>query len=685
MSAGAAGRVPVLRFWAAVLLCGGLFVLTRVFLIFHPQDAGWMPLVDEMSTGNIAWGLDTGLVMPIPLYQTKPFAPGTLFEGLLSIPFRALVGPNLLALKLAAVAWNLAALVMWMALAWRFFGPGPGLGVGMLWAIAPPFFALMTITAWGNHCESALATGAALYLLLGALSREGRPMRDVWVAGAGVVAGFGLFLTPTGLFAPAVALATIFASGAARRARMTGVFLGGVLFGYAPILWVASAYRGFGALLRIDTFTGYAEGQIVSATRLFLEERLLAPFAKFALFWIRDFWVSGLYAPRGIFGVPIAALAALVFAGALAAFVYPSRRHLARAIRRPRQIAPPQTAFERARLAVLLAPVIYSLIYAASGFRLLTFPRPDPGDYMGYRYLVPAYPFAFLAVTAGLAALWNAPRAQMQWRVGARAAVAAAVGLFAGVFGSYYLQAARGEPEFAAIRYRGENREQLAFHIAAQASFEDSSVGTSIDRVANTPAVLVPYLFERMPAISDAGFRRGSMIDSRHPADLAPMLARGLGEAAANGLFSGRLDDAFARDLTTFMREAGVAEKDTQAYFEGAGRIVGHRADGERNHLVATIRAWDDFKSPWIYAMIRGIGRPEGEGFAFHERVLKMSDPAYLAGAGAELRRTVEMRCRTFDAAARMLLPLNERIRSRVLAGFVAEGREYFGDGNEAS
>ncbi|MCZ7584434.1 MAG: glycosyltransferase family 39 protein [Deltaproteobacteria bacterium] len=254
-----------------LVLFGILFVLVRLAVLVHPDGAGWAAQRDEALTGNVALGLESGFGFAPPLYQTKPFAAGTLYEGLLSVPFRKIFGPNLFALKLAAVAWNVAAMLLWIALAWRYFGRAAALAVGTLHVLAPPFYALMTVTAWGNHCESSLFAAAMLLFLLPAVMFRGPGRGVLFAALAGLGAGVGVYMSYTSLLYVAFGLVVIFlCAGKRGAARILPAFAAAGVIGALPLLWSVRHY-GLSALLKIDTYTGYAQGAMVSSRTLFLE------------------------------------------------------------------------------------------------------------------------------------------------------------------------------------------------------------------------------------------------------------------------------------------------------------------------------------------------------------------------------------------------------------------------------
>jgi hypothetical protein len=151
----------------------------------------------------------------------------------------ALVGQNLLALKLVALAFDLAILLAGASLARRAFGARAAAAFALLYVLAPESVQKNALLALGIHWQ------ALLFCLVvldrgGRIALEGDARRANWVA-AGLAGGFGTYFN-WGV-APAVAYAALAILVLRRRALATrGALLGVLAFalGLAPLAWMAS-------------------------------------------------------------------------------------------------------------------------------------------------------------------------------------------------------------------------------------------------------------------------------------------------------------------------------------------------------------------------------------------------------------------------------------------------------------
>ena len=666
---------PALRLPAAIFLFSILFVLLRLFLIFHPQASGWSLMVDELPTGNVALDLETGLVMPLPLYQTKPFAAGTLWEGLLSYPMRQVFGPVLFSLKMTAVLWNLIAMALWMTLAWKYFSRGSALIVGLLFSLSPPFYVLMTMTAWGNHCETSLMSALCLICLMSAMTKNSETVRIIFAFAAGLSAGLGLYLSysafPLCVFSFFV-IALI--GGRFTFLNILPAFTAGLIAGIAPLAW-SLKYYGFEALGMIDTYTGYTAGALVTIKRLFLEADIVTSLNKFIEFWTRDIWHSCLFAPTGKTGIPGWLYLAATFLCAVTASLWNGWEACVALIAKPFKRKTKEETQKILKLLILAFPIIFSLIYAASGFRVLPVIGADPANYANYRYLAPVYPFFFLIIAAGFGNLWQ--MAKQRWSVKILLGV---FGLIAVVFlSNYYRHMGRVfEPAFDAFLFRGDAPEHLMDRMAAETAKVRDSYGVKLDRINRLRVGDRGLLFELMSRVSSKGFDKALLLSKDLDKDYRPILYRGLSMGIAKRYSQNR--KAVIDELVQhcFEKAPPVPEKFETHFLEGVGWGMSFESGETAAVLVEKARSWNTDKEKWREALKKGIGRRIGSSLFVDSSLMEATDSDYEFGLGAQLRRNAEVLCVRFDFASEAILAFEGQRRKAMIAGFVHEGRSFF-------
>ena len=404
------------RSWFAFLIILLVFVLVRVWVLFYPVGSGWSPALDEMPTGNVGVDIDRGLVLPGPAYQFKVIASGTLLEGLLSVPFRRIWGPNLLALKAVAILIHLWACLFWMLALKRLIGEAAAYVFGIFYALPPPAWLHLTHTAWATHPEQSLFLGLMFMILVYAWHGREADVGPGWKPFLllGLIAGFGVYFGYTGLIAvPWLLLLLPFITERAALRKNLPVTLYGMLLGFSPILWTIS-YYGWHRIYQVDTATGYAESTVLSGARLFSEPSWKLIPGKLWRTIAVDLPASSLYpATWARWFLFLLVLGGLLFwlfqvgPGIRAAW-----RGRATAADRPKWVG------SVLNLAPLCYALIYLLFFMISGFRVLTLHALTAFNYADYRYFAPLYPIAFVFIGQGFQAAWMAwPRKTFRRRL----------------------------------------------------------------------------------------------------------------------------------------------------------------------------------------------------------------------------------------------------------------------------
>jgi hypothetical protein len=161
---------------------------------------------------------------------------GFVFSHLDALAFR-LVGPNLLALKLVAIAWT--ALILWAGFSFcdRHFGRASAVLFGLLFVLAPGTFQKLSLLSLGIHFEALLFVILLFDFGFRILFEDESPLRTWFVAG--LVGGLGTYFSYS--CAPAVAFLGL-AILLHRRRRLFGrpgaCALAGVILGLLPWFWM---------------------------------------------------------------------------------------------------------------------------------------------------------------------------------------------------------------------------------------------------------------------------------------------------------------------------------------------------------------------------------------------------------------------------------------------------------------
>ena len=260
----------------AMVLSARLLVL---FYFFPDNLAG----DEERHQGVLALHLQDGLLMPLNAYRYESYAGGTVLTGILAAPFFRLLGPTVFALRLPSLL--LAALgAAFLALAFRrALGSVAGILAGLALAFPLPYSLRMSVTAFGNHAESASLLGLWIFACVAA-AFDTQKRGTAWsMFLLGLVASFcvlqnGLAL----LFVPFGVVMCWLARG--RRPRWSNMlgFAGGAAVGAVPWLVLLGGIdflRQLRGLAIRPPGTDYAlRGKSFSAIGGFIDNGLLPSF-----------------------------------------------------------------------------------------------------------------------------------------------------------------------------------------------------------------------------------------------------------------------------------------------------------------------------------------------------------------------------------------------------------------------
>lgn len=655
--------------WVSIILLLITFLLVRWFVLFYPESSGWSVVDDELPTGNIAADWQTGLILPAPAYQFKPFAAGTMVVGFLSLPFRHLFGPNLLALKATVISLHLLAMLFWLLFMWRIGGRVAALAFGVLSVFAPPAWLHLTHTAWANHAEQVFFIGLLLWLL--SFMWRGRGASNPPHIGlfflCGLVAGLSVYFSYTGL--PTVVwlfLLIALMSGQGKRLRFVLVSAGGVFIGLSPLVWSAS-YYGVTALGRIDTYTGYAEGALVSANRFFIEQQLAFLPQKLLRFLFSDLPTASLYDPawaRWLFYVFVIGLSAC--------WIMLLRKPLANAWRGLGRGGVNRDGVKNLlQLAPLLYGVLFSLVFLFSGFRVVTPGDPAPADYANYRYLATLFPVAFALVGLGLQSVWDFLAERVSLRL-VLAAVIVVVMMALSV--PYYRAMVHGPYSGLVTQVRGDYYPTVLERLAITMSRHEWSRQRRQAILEKVPKRYRHSLFELMGKIGEQGVEVGLQLiqqpQDRYMTDLTRGFGRSYGGLLAYGeteRWPEKVDEALVR--------ANLADSPRRSVFiEGVATGITRASDFHPKQIMVMFNQWQEQRPSDYGAFLFGLGRFGGSTLAIRSMEEEKFPAVFWRGYGRQVRQNAETMLLSWTPVAKALYQELPENRVPIVQGFMMGG-----------
>lgn len=351
---------------------------------------------EELTRGSIAVELLRGPLLSPLDYQYTRFFGGSLVVEILAVPFFAVFGPRLWALKAVPVLFHLAAVLLTVLLLDRFATRRAAWIGGLLMALTPPGYTIISTIAWGSHFESNTLALLAVYLFLDLCSAEsGRGPRRLLL---GAVMGFSIWFGYQCLVFVLAILALDLLRD--RRSFVRPEILGqlaGLAIGLTP--WLV--YN-----MRYD-FSGLSIYGASLLEHVRPTEPNSGPFARLAALAFEGlpasfFFKGGL----GLSGLAWGALASIVLATGTLAAAWSRRAELRSLVVGLGRPAGSQRSIDPGVVAITVLAV-YLAAVAFSDFRI---PRADP-DVRQIRYLVLMLPFLCVAAAVGADAMASAGQA----------------------------------------------------------------------------------------------------------------------------------------------------------------------------------------------------------------------------------------------------------------------------------
>jgi len=358
--------------WSVVFLAARLLVLFSAAPEINSHD--------ELYAGAAALEIAAGRGLPLPLMAHVAYCGGPLVIGALARPLFDMLGQNIVALRLPSVLMATLTAGLWIWIAGRLFGRRAAHLTGLLMVLAPPFWARLTIMAWGNHVESTLPGAVACACLValhagddGLRPWDGRATARIALSTTlGLALGLSLFFSYAALvYTVAIGLVMLLLGVEVMRSWATVATVVGAALGALPAigLHVAWQSRGLADLAPLARPSTPAPWQRALDLTYHEARHYLAPHLELT---------------------PL--IEATTWAAAIAAISYGLWR-LFRATRPGHRVA--------AEALVVLPVVVFIGLYSLSSFPL----GPRSMGFFGYRYLALATPPLLVAIAALLTRL----------------------------------------------------------------------------------------------------------------------------------------------------------------------------------------------------------------------------------------------------------------------------------------
>lgn len=379
--------------WAVALVLVAISSAQKMLLVLAPSEhvsPAWVE-AEELHRGNIAREILEGPLLPLQDFHHAANVGGSVVVGALAAPSIALFGDSIVSVRLVPVLFNAACVLLAFLILERTYGRRAAWIGGLLVALTPPGYSLVSITAWGTHHEGNALSLACVLLYLGLRrGRDGSPREPgvVRASALGLVAGFATYFGYTSLLAlGALAVFELLHDKLFFARRWFAAAAVGYALGFLP--WIAYNLA--------HDFSGLSiYGQP-------LEERVRPGGMLENLRWF-----AASFLPESLFfrvvpepwGRALAVATCVALAGAVALAAWSLRRPLRDAAR----------ALVRVRAPRPLAAGIVFLLYlplfavAIASFDVGQWGSPTGIAHDG-RYATPLYPFVALAAGVGLGQL----------------------------------------------------------------------------------------------------------------------------------------------------------------------------------------------------------------------------------------------------------------------------------------
>ncbi len=365
-----------------------LFVGTRLLLLVFAFPE--LVQAEELYNGTLAREIVRGPILPLLHLRYIEYQSGSLVVSFVAIPLFYLFGESYFTLKLVALLFSSATLVVFYALLKRFYSTRAAIWGGLLFVFPPRLSALLNLKVEGANSQAILITIAIWYLFFSLLSyeddrscgvnREGR--KGVLAFLIGLLSSFGIW------FCPVILIVMLCISG-------IGFARDKLFFFKRRFIW---AFAGFwaGAIPAIVDYraTGYA-GLKYLLTQPYRGRT--SPFiSSVAELWghglLNSFSSKNVILPAGVVNVYFYALVLVC----IVVYLNCHRRDVTSFLRTMLSTrCSSALSFESVKgVAFILYIALFTLAYGSSKYHI----AKSGSAIDAYRYMVSLYPFLFIVM-----------------------------------------------------------------------------------------------------------------------------------------------------------------------------------------------------------------------------------------------------------------------------------------------
>jgi len=381
----------------------GLFLIVKLSLLFLAIDE--LIYYEEYFRAFIAKQLIDGPTVSLFFLQCDSYDGGSLVVGLLMVPIFKLFGGNLISVKLVALSFTLSSLILLYLLCNKFFNRRVAMVTSLLFIFSPPLFTKYSLITIGDASDSFLLSILFIFVFF-KIFFNGKNDNIHFIL-LGLIGGLGTWFT----FAFSITLLTclifwfLLDRGFFLRKSFL-IFLITFILGFSPWIYYNISYDFIGLSIKgRSIFPSFSKAHLLfSLTKLknFLLNDIRNSFLFDDLIFLKGKYLSALYF--------------LIFVVSSVFLFWLNRWHLYLLIRRFIPLKRFQISYDSIPKEVLflIYIIIFSLTYSFSNFEV----NPPPlelapqahaipvillaglPDFVGYRYLVPLYPFIFLLIAS---------------------------------------------------------------------------------------------------------------------------------------------------------------------------------------------------------------------------------------------------------------------------------------------
>lgn len=147
-----------------------LFVGARLLLLLFAFPE--LMQIEELYNGTLAREIVRGPILPLLRLRYIEYQSGSLVVSFIAIPLFYLFGESYFTLKLVALLFSSATLVVFYSLLKRFYSPRAAAWGGLLFVFPPRIFALLNLKVEGANSQALLITFVIWHLFFRLLNHE---------------------------------------------------------------------------------------------------------------------------------------------------------------------------------------------------------------------------------------------------------------------------------------------------------------------------------------------------------------------------------------------------------------------------------------------------------------------------------------------------------------------------------